>query len=607
MRVLCVLLTLLFSSAIRAEFKPNIIIFYVDDLGWQDTNLYNVGEPSPWETPNMQDLANSGMLFTQGYSPAPTCGPSRAGLLTGQHPAKTRFTHVNGNRLPNSSSAQKMIAPFFINTLPEEDGEIILSEALQQNGYRTAQVGKWHIHGAKKGFDVAYTKRGAHSQLNDRSKDFSGYGKKEKFPLGKELYSPMSDKHPNGIPYPHQPVTEQALKFVRDSTNDKKPFFLYLAHWMVHYPIITRNRNLLEYYTDKLGIDFPKDKSDITTPGQSNPYYGAMVTTVDWSLGRVVDLLKTTDDPRNPGKKLIETTYIFMTSDNGGAEDRRREIITDNAPLDKGKKYAQEGGVRVPMVISGPTIKAGSQFDNMVNQLDYFPTIMNLTGTSLTPQQQAKLSGLDITPVLNGKSNVVKDASGKAREFLWWHFPHNSDSQMQSAIREGDFKLYKNYEDNSYSLYRLYKDGQMLDIGEQSDVVGVKEYAKIVESLSTKLEALLAQHNAEFPSKNPQFKGLSKSDKDALPMIESHAYKAKQHLAIIQLAKNKTPLHSAYVLVKGGSYKRYEKLSANIDFKSGKPPLVTAKLPADVIEYVFVLIDKNNFMIKSDIFKVKKK
>ncbi|MGJ8692950.1 MAG: sulfatase-like hydrolase/transferase [Thalassotalea sp.] len=606
MRVLCVLLSLLCSSMVYAEFKPNIIIFYVDDLGWQDTNIYNVGEPSPWETPNMEALAAEGMLFTQGYSPAPTCGPSRAGLLTGQHPAKTYFTHVNGNRLPNSANSQKMIAPFFINTLPDEDGEIILSEALQKNGYRTAQVGKWHIHGAKKGFDVAYTKRGAHSDLKDRSKDFSGYGKKEKFPLGKELYFPTSEKHPNGIPYPYQPVTEEALKFVRDSTNDEKPFFLYLAHWMVHYPIITRNRNLLEYYTDKLGIDFPKDKSDITTPGQTNPYYGAMVTTVDWSLGRVVDLLKSTDDPRNPGKKLIETTYIFMSSDNGGAEDRRREIITDNAPLDKGKKYAQEGGVRVPMIISGPSIKAGTQFDNMVNQLDYFPTIMKLTGTSLTAKQQAKLSGLDISSVLNGKSDTVKDSDGIEREFLWWHFPHNSDSQMQSAIREGDFKLYKNYKDNSYSLFRLYKAGKIHDIGEQSDLAGDNQYANIVKSLAAKLERLLADHNAEFPSKNPEYKGLSEADKKALPVIENQAYNAKQHTATIELADNKTPLDYAYVLFKGKKDKRYTRTNASIVTNAGMKTAVTAKLPKDVVEYLFVLIDKNNFMIKSESFKVKK-
>jgi len=606
MRILSVLIGVLFSCVVSAEFKPNIIIFYVDDLGWQDTNIYNIDKPSPWETPNMDALANSGMLFTQGYSPAPTCGPSRAGLLTGQYPARTHFTHVNGNRLPQSSKAQKMISPFFINTLPDGEGEIILSEALQQNGYRTAQVGKWHIHGAKKGFDVAYTKRGAHSQLDDRSKDFSGYDADEKFPLGKELYPPTSKKHPNGIPYPYQPVTEQALKFVTDSTNEKKPFFLYLAHWMVHYPIITRNRNLLEYYTDKLGIDFPKDKSDITTPGQTNPYYGAMVTTVDWSLGRVIDLLKATNDPRNPGKKLIETTYIFMTSDNGGAEDRRTEIITDNAPLDKGKKYAQEGGVRVPMIISGPSIKSGSQFDGMVSQLDYFPTIMDLTGTSLTPQQQSKLNGLDITPVLNGKSKVVTDSKGKPREFLFWHFPHNSDSQMQSAIREGDFKLYKNYKDNSYSLFRLYKNGKMDDIGEQNDLASVKGYETIVAKLSSKLEELLTQNNAEFPSKNPQYKGLSESDKKVLPVIENHVYNAKKHIATIQLADNKTPLHHAYVLVKGKKDKRYVKLSANIEAKENTQTSVTAKLPKDVVEYMFVLIDKNNFMIKSELFKVKK-
>ncbi|MGJ8630574.1 MAG: sulfatase [Glaciecola sp.] len=602
MRLLSGLLGVLLVGVVHAEFKPNVVIFYVDDLGWQDTNIYNVGTPSPWETPNLHALAESGMLFTQAYSPAPTCGPSRAGLLTGQHPAKTRFTHVNGNRLPSSSSNQKMIAPFFINTLPE--GDIILSEALQQNGYRTAQVGKWHIHGPKSGFDVAYTKRGAHSQLDDRSKDFSGYGKKEKFPLSKELYPPFSEKHPQGIPYPYQPVTEEALTFIRDSAKQSQPFFLYLAHWMVHYPIVTRNRDLLEYYTDKLGIDFPKDKSDITTPGQTNPYYGAMVTTVDWSLGRVVDLLKSTDDPRNPGKKLIETTYIFMSSDNGGAEDRRREIITDNAPLDKGKKYAQEGGVRVPMVVRGPNIKAGTQIDNMVSQLDYFPTIMNLTGTTLTAEQQDKLSGLDISNVLSGSSETVKDAIGNTREFLFWHFPHNADSQMQSAIREGDFKLYKNYEDNSYSLFRLYKNAQMHDIGEQHDLAGDKEYQPVVSKLANKLEDLLLEHNAEYPSKNPIYKGLSESEKNALPTIVKHAYNNQQRLASIQLASGKTPLENAYILIKGGSYKRYEKYSVNIKSEPGKHEQITAQLPADVDEYVFILIDKNNFMIQSEIFKI---
>ena len=100
----------------------------------------------------------------------------------------------------------------------------------------------------------------------------------------------------------------------------------------------------------------PTSDIDVTTGGQSNPYYGAMIATMDWSLGKVVDYLKATDDPRNPGKKLFETTYIIFSSDNGASEMDGDEIVTDNFPLDEGKTSAKEGGVRVPLVITGPDI-----------------------------------------------------------------------------------------------------------------------------------------------------------------------------------------------------------------------------------------------------------
>ena len=146
----------------------------------------------------------------------------------------------------------------------------------------------------------------------------------------------------------------------------------------------------------------------------------------------------------------------------------------------------------------------------------------------------------------------------------------------------------------------------MDDIGEQNNLVAVKGFEKIIVSLSTKLEQLLVQHNAEFPSKNPQYKGLTEADKKALPAIEKHVYNAKNQFATIHLTDNKTPLDNAYVLVKGKKDKRYVKLSASIKTKASAQTAVTAKLPADVVEYLFVLIDNNNFMIKSDLFKVQK-
>ena len=162
----------------------------------------------------------------------------------------------------------------------------------------------------------------------------------------------------------------------------------------------------------------------MSLPGQQNPYFAAMVTTVDWSLGRVMDYLEQTDDPRNPGKKLIETTYVFFTSDNGGAEKRGAEIISDNFPLKAGKKYSDEGGIRVPMVVTGPKIAAGALSSELVNQLDFFPTILSLTSSNITEENEQELGGLDISPVLLGKRQQVVNKSGQRRESLFWHFPH---------------------------------------------------------------------------------------------------------------------------------------------------------------------------------------
>ena len=145
----------------------------------------------------------------------------------------------------------------------------------------------------------------------------------------------------------------------------------------------------------------------------------------------------------------------------------------------------------------------------------------------------------------------------------------------------------------------------MHDIGEQTNLVNIKEYGELVDSLSTKLESLLVEHNAEFPSRNPQYKGLSKSEKQALPIVEKHVYNKRKRLASIRLGDNKTPLHSAYLLATGKKIKRYERLEASIEAKPNTQTLVTAQIPTDIDEYLFVLIDKNNFMLQSDTFKVK--
>lgn len=590
--------------------QPNVIIFYVDDLGWQDTQLNDIDKATPWETPNMLELASQGMNFSQAYSAAPTCAPSRAGILSGQHPAKLQLTHVDGAKIPKGRKHDKTIAPFFNNHLTPQT--LTIAKALQQSGYRTGQIGKWHLGKYQQqgplanGFDYAFEDRGVHRQSKDRSKVFAGNKPKEKYRLSKDKYAPFSNKNPQGISYPLDQVTEKAISFVDDSKD--KPFFLYLAHWMVHYPIVTQNRVLLEHYTDKLGIDFPKDKSAITTPGQTNPYYGAMVSTVDWSLGRLMSYLKTTDDPRHVGKKLIETTYIFLTSDNGGAEKHRKEIITDNFPLDQGKQYAQEGGIRVPMVVSGPNVVQESSYQGLVNQLDYFPTILNLTNSSISATDYQKLSGVDISQVLNGKSDIIVDDAGQTRTNLFWHFPHGTDERKQSAIRQGDFKLYLNHVDGSYELYRLYQAGKRADLEERFNLIKQAKFTSLAKELKDNLAVLLKENNAEYPNFNPHYKGQL-AGKNKVPTISSAEFFAKNKSAIIKLTAKRSKVTNAYVLGKVSENWRannrprvtYTKIAASV---STDGVVVSAKIPTNIKEYLFVLIDKNNFMVKSPLYQV---
>lgn len=592
----------------QAVQQPNIIIFYVDDLGWQDVQLNDVDEPCPYETPNIVKFAESGMNFTQGYSPAPTCSPSRAGIITGQHPAKIGLTHVTLGAMKAGKKSEPLMEPYIQD--PLDLNLLTLADALAANGYRTGHSGKWHVglNAASYGFQVVNQDRGPHRGMEDRTKGFATANDKQ-YPLSKEKYPPYSDKKPEGISYPYDEVTESALQFMADS--GEQPFFLNLCHWMVHWPVLTRNGDLLEYYCDKFGQPFPPKPGDMTLPGQQNPYFAAMVTTVDWSLGRIVDYLERTDDPRNPGKKLIETTYIFFTSDNGGVETHGKEIISDNAPLKYGKKHPEEGGVRVPMVIAGPGIEHGSQFDGMINQLDYFPTILDLTGSKIAQKDFNELSGLDITPILKGESQKVTDAAGNERDHLFWHFPHNGMESMKSAIRSGDFKLYKRYLTNDYELYQLQKNGQRNDYEEANDLAKNPEYSSVVERLSAMLDAELEANHAEGPYLNPAFSG----NKAPSATVAQSKYDRVSRQATLSVERSGPAIQKAFVIYRpekeGGKHRHKEMVSKPEDAKlpgmrefaaiSADGYCVSAEIPASIPAYRFVIIDANGYMQYSNI------
>jgi len=580
------------QSEDKTRPKPNVVILLADDLGWQDVKCYDIDEPSPYETPNIDALAKEGTMFWQAYSPAPTCAPSRCAIMSGNHPARAQHTHVSGGKPPTAAknATSRMMEPWYSGRMPAN--EMTIARALKANNYITGHSGKWHMalghhsfpQPADQGFDFARSNRGVTRGIRpDRLSGFSTEDPNDKYPIDK-----------NGFGVNEQ--TQDAIEFMGQA--GEKPFFLYYAEWLVHAPIQTRNRRLLQKYVDKLGVEFPTDPNDWTIEGQSNPFYCAMVEDLDYHLGEVITYLKTTDDPRWPGHKLYENTYVIFTSDNGGAEKKGREIITDNYPLDKGKKSPKEGGTRVPLIITGPGIKAGVQSEVMINGLDFYPTILSLTGTKRPAGKT--LDGCDISDLLltdATDAKLVKHENGKERKTMMWHFPNNA---LQSTIRDGAYKLIKNYDyvDNpemeEYELYQLYAESaksDRVDIEEVKNIAGNKP--EIVSKLSTKMTNQLTEMKASYPYYNQFYIG-DIPNKETVPTVESN--KQDGDKVTFTYAENGAKViaaHLLYTLTGGEKPEEWFRVTADMSDKN----TVEAMLPEGTTHYLINLIDENNFLV----------
>ncbi|MCM8531316.1 MAG: sulfatase [Lentisphaeraceae bacterium] len=577
------------SFANERPSKPNVILLLTDDLGWQDVKCYDIDEPSPMETPYLDSLAKKGVMFWQAYSPAPTCAPSRCAIMSGNHPARAQKTHVVGGAPPVPHNINsRMMDPWYSGRMPEN--EMTLPKALRENGYVTGHSGKWHMaidHKAfpqpqDQGFDYTRSTRGSRKSMADRMKGFATKDIKDPFRLDE-----------NGYPF-HQ-TNEDALTFMKE--NKDKPFFLYYATWLVHAPIHTRAKEHLDKYVKKLGVD-PTAKMPKSKKGQINPFYCAMVEELDYYMGVVFSYLEKTEDPRWPGHMLSENTYVIFTSDNGGMEGGK-ERYTDNHPLQRGKISAMEGGTRVPLIITGPGIPKGVQTDVMANGLDFYPTILSLTGTKRPKNKN--LDGADLKELLhkNPKDpSLVKNPDGSIRDTMSWHFPHGG--ALESTIRIGDYKLVRNYDHvnnpqtDELELFRLYETvngvQKRVDIEESKNLVKVlPEKAKLMDS---KLTELLTEMKASLPYYNPSTKA-ELPGKDSVCRVIKHQQSG--NLLEISYNENGAKVMSAdliYTLNGGDRYEEWYRLPA----KSISGKTVTYEIPKGTTHFFANLIDENRFL-----------
>ena len=284
--------------------KPNIVLFLADDLGWTGLGCFG---SDLYETPNLDRLAETGMRFTDAYAACTVCSPTRASVMTGMYPARLHLTDfIAGQNRPYA----KLRIPEWTKQL--EPRHVTIAEVLQQNGYRTCHVGKWHLSGQGKA--------ASQTQATDQGFDFS-----VSRPAGTRGYFLKDGIRSNsGTNYLTDWLTDHACDFIAKSTDQpsskEQPFFLYFAYNVPHTPIQGR-ADLVDYFSEKAGPNAV----------HTNPTYAAMVASLDQSVGRVVKQLKSSG--------LSENTVIIFTSDNGGLTQRygKRDLFTENKPLRRGK------------------------------------------------------------------------------------------------------------------------------------------------------------------------------------------------------------------------------------------------------------------------------
>ena len=325
-----------------------------------------------------------------------------------------------------------------------------------------------------------------------------------------------------------------------------------------------------------------------------------MVETLDYHYGKIVNYLETTDDPRWPGHKLMENTYVILTSDNGGMERMPNEIITDNYPLDRGKISAMEGGTRVPLIITGPNIEKGVESDVMINGLDFYPTILSWTGSPIP--EGKNLDGIDISTLLQEdptNPELVKTKEGKPRETMMWHFPNSV--ALESTIRVGDYKLIRNYNHEAKAitvpleLYRLYntENGKTtrVDIEEANNLV--ETMPELTQKLDKQLTEMLTEMKASYPYNNPHY-NKDIPHKEKIPVVTDN--KKQGNKVTFTFKENGAKVIKAnllYTLDGGTKGEEWFRLPATLASKT----TVTATLPKGTTHYLINLIDENNFLV----------
>ncbi len=432
--------------------RPNIIVFLVDDMGWMDCSCNG---STFYRTPNIDALAREGIRFTDAYAACTVSSPTRAALMTGKYPARLHLTDFIAG---HDFAWAKFLPPVWTKYLPVE--ETTIAERLRDTGYHTWHVGKWHL-GQKEeyfpenqGFEVNIGGCGAGAPGTPG-------------PKHKGYFSPYSVQYnlepgPEGE-YLTDRLTDEAIGLIRNRKNDGRPFYLNMAHYAVHTPLQGKPEIVAKY-------ESLADDENI----QNNATYAAMIESMDESLGRIRTALEE--------EGLTDNTLIIFTSDNGALER-----VSSNHPLRGGKGTGFEGGTRVPFVAYWPGhVKPGRVSGYPIITMDITATLMDIAGAG----NIGDTDGQSIRRVLEGKKMDVRP--------IYWHYPHYHIGKPYSAVRVGDWKLIRQLEDGSVSLYNLKKDlGETRNLSEKYPA-RTAELLKLLEDWKISVGAQEIRPNPDY-------------------------------------------------------------------------------------------------------------
>lgn len=481
--------------------KPNIIFFLVDDMGWQDTSVPFHSDTTElnrfYHTPNMEILANQGLMFTQAYAHS-LCSPTRISLMTGMSSARHMVTNwtLRKDISPGDRNDHPSLSPAKWNVngmspIPGIENTVYAKTFpmfLQKAGYRTIHVGKAHF-GAKDtpgedplnlGFDVniaghAAGGPGSYLGINNFSAEWRNEDRIWDVP-GLEKY------HGKDI-YLTEALTLEANSEIEKAVREDKPFYLYMAHYAIHGPWEEDIRFARKYqeweeienmaFEDK---DLPQEERlKRWRKGLSNRgVYASLIEGMDKSLGDIMHNL------RRLG--IEDNTIIVFMSDNG--QPREAPL---NLPLRGHKILPYEGGVRVPFIVKWPGVtKARSSCSDYFIVEDLFPTFLEMAGVKDYSQVSGKIDGKSIVPLIKAEKDKYDDHA------VFWHYPHVNSSPYFpfSSVRKGDWKLIYRHVERRLELFNIKND-----IAEQNNLAN-EEKEKVIE-----LAKILSDHLRECKAK----------------------------------------------------------------------------------------------------------